>query len=466
MSEDFSKYVIGAVIKHGYSAYIDCAEFINDDSFSNMRDCVLWSVFRNIYEGNKPPQKVTGAEYIAAANRLGVGHEIKDNTQYLKQLSLIDTEPEAVIRAAKVIRKQQIKRDLELKMELALNDLRTLKIDFETSVDSITNKAESPIYEYIYSLNESSSQIKKMSDGAREYIYQLMSEPREYIGIPSFCNLWNDAVGGGFRPGLDLRSARRKAGKSSWAINDIKYICGKELRIPVLYLDREMPLEAGQLRITSSLAKTHIRKIERGQIEPGSKDHSAILKALNEFEGMPIYYANVALNTFDEILSMIRRWLIRTVSFADDGSVNPCLVIYDYFKLTDSNDIKGNVAEHQLIGFQATQLTNIGLKYNIPISGYVQSNQQKVVSLSDRLSQVCNALTYFVVLEDDELVANQNKWNRVIDIECCRFGEGLAPNDGIAAKLEGQYANIEIIGLLSKLSKEIPKKDSDDDASF
>ena len=459
---DFSQYVLSAVVRHGYEAYIDCAEIIDSDTFDDMRDSIIWTVYKNIYEGNNPPKRVTGAEYLSVARNIGYGTEIKENLKYIGELNQRETDSQQVIRAAKTLRKEQIKRDGILKMKLAINDLENLSITPSTSIDELISKIESPVFDYISSLSADTATIQKMSIGAREYINDLLENPRENIGIPSFCALWNDAVGGGYRPGLDLKSARKKQGKSTLAINDMKSIAGPSLRIPVLYLDKEMPLEAGQLRLTSSIAKTPINKIERGLINPGSKEHTSVMKALTEFEGMPVWYANVALTPFDEMLSMIRRWLVRIVGYGENGKINPALIVYDYVKLGDASELKGNTAEHQIIGFQATQLANLGIKYGVPISAYVQSNQENKVSQSDRLSWLCNALTYFVTPTDEERMANPQLGNRYYNVDCSRFGPGLAVSDVICMNLNGQYADIEVLGLKSKLGMAAPPEKNGD----
>ena len=51
-----------------------------------------------------------------------------------------------------------------------------------------------------------------------------------------------------------------------------------------------------------------------------------------------------------EQLSIIRRWLAREVGINDQGKANNCVIIYDYLKIMDSAEIKGDMKEYQVLG--------------------------------------------------------------------------------------------------------------------
>ena len=66
----------------------------------------------------------------------------------------------------------------------------------------------------------------------------------------------------------------------------------------------------------------------------------------------------------------MRRWISRVVGLNDKGKANDCVIIYDYLKLMDSAEIKGDMKEFQILGFMITALHNLSLKYEVPILNF------------------------------------------------------------------------------------------------
>ena len=458
-----SRYILGSLIQYGHDAFVECADIINEDSFIDDLHQILWKIFYTGFSRNNPPSKISGAEYLAIAKELGFADEVKDNKKLFNELKSKHIDLTSVRTNAALLRKQQTINDL-LFINAQTRE-KLLDISLNNSFDDIINAAQNPILDYLSKLSSSTiNDVKLLSDGAHEYINELLSNPRQYVGIPSFCEPWNLAVGGGYRPGLQLLSARRKIGKSNHAINDAKFIA--ELGIPILYLDREMMIEIAQTRMTSSLSKVKVYDIEHGNVNPASPDHNKILRALEKLSNLPIYYKNVAMCNDDEIVSIIKRWCLRYVGFADNGKMNPCLVILDYIKINSSGELGKDIREYQAIGFTATKLAAIGITYGIPISAYVQSNKEDEVSMSDRLSWLCNSLTYLRKPDDNELISVNNLYNRKIEIDCCRFVGGLNTKDFIALKMDGASSNLEVIGLKSQLNINHQGNDNNDDDTF
>jgi replicative DNA helicase len=445
--DETEKSVISAIITQGSEAFLEVDDLISSDSFSDDRHGIFYTVFSHIYNSTNPPKKVGWGEFLGAAEQLGLAPEVKDNKNYLAELKHNPCQLDNLRRYAGTLFKNQAKQELRAKAELAIRNLDA--IDVSESLDKIISTVETPIFEYIASLNTSSQNIKKLSDGAREYIYDLLGNPRQNLGVPSFIPQWNEAVGGGYRPGFHLISASSKVGKSSYSIADCKYIGG--LQIPCLYLDREMVIQVAQTRTIASISKVGTLDIEHGRINPGSIEHGKLLKALNELEELPLYYSNIAALSIDEVISLCRRWLVRYVGYGDNGKINPCLIILDYVKVSNSAEITKNTQEYQAVGFFAQKLADFGVSYDTTISAFCQSNRQNDVSMSDRLKHSCNSLSYLEKPDDDALIANTHLGNRLLRIDRTRYGPGLAPNDYIALKLEGRCTDFQVLGLASKL---------------
>ena len=133
--------------------------------------------------------------------------------------------------------------------------------------------------------------------------------------------------------------------------------------------------------------------------------------------------------------------MTKTVGFEDNGCTKPCLLIYDYLKLTGSSDIKHNIQETQLLGFLISAIHDFSTKYGIPTLATVQLNRDGVkndggeyAAGSDRFLWLGSSFTILrkkttTDLQEDP-PANGLKKLIVTDT---RFGPGMA---------EGEYINI------------------------
>jgi len=68
---------------------------------------------------------------------------------------------------------------------------------------------------------------------------------------------------------------------------------------------------------------------------------------------------------FADQLSIIRRWIMHDVGINKDGTSKPCIILYDYLKMADTQGITNNIAEHQLLGIMISNLLNIAVKLEI-----------------------------------------------------------------------------------------------------
>jgi len=114
-----------------------------------------------------------------------------------------------------------------------------------------------------------------------------------------------------------------------------------------------------------------------------------------------IYVAN---KDIDQVISIIRRWYYSVV-----GKGNPCLIAYDYIKLTGEK-LGNNVNETQLIGTKISKLKDLANDLSLPIITSMQLNRMAesshnkngdevdsgMISTSDRLSWFATFIGAFV----------------------------------------------------------------------
>ena len=142
-----------------------------------------------------------------------------------------------------------------------------------------------------------------------------------------------------------------------------------------------------------------------------------VQKAVDQLSNIPYSYATVAGKPFEQILNLIKRWIVQEVKTDENGKTNDCLIIYDYLKLMSSNSITNNIQEYQALGFQITSLHNLCVKLDIPCLSFVQLNRDGItkestdaVSGSDRLIWLCTSLQYLKLSLQKNLQRRTQCW--------------------------------------------------------
>ena len=159
---------------------------------------------------------------------------------------------------------------------------------------------------------------------------------------------------------------------------------------------------------------------------------------------------SIAGQPFENILSIMRKWVYQEVGFDENGRTKDCLIVYDYLKLMGSESISSSMQEYQVLGFQITQLHNFCVKYDVPCLSFVQLNRDgitkestDVVSGSDRLIWLCTSFSIFKLKSDEEIADDTDEnGNRKLVPIVARHGAGLD---------DGDYINMNMFGKFGKL---------------
>ena len=202
--------------------------------------------------------------------------------------------------------------------------------------------------------------------------------------------------------------------------------------------------------------------IETGKFNKSDLMKNMVLNAYHTLKGNDkFFYKSIAGRPFEEVMSIIRRWILKEVGFDDSGKTKDCLVIYDYFKLMDKSQLN-NLKEYEAMGYQISSFTDFTKEFDFPVMAFVQLNRQEDISQSDRLRWLCQSYTAFLP-KDAEMVAADGglmNGNRLLRVESCRFGPGIPSNDYINMMVNGDYNIAQELGLKSQLET---KDESSDD---
>lgn len=439
--------VLAALCQYGLDCYLDI-DFVDSEYFTDEVNQILFSCIHKTISENS---KVELTSILSAANSLGVAEVInnKEEMAFIRSLFNMSTHQEnAQVHAAKIA-KLKIARDL--KKTLASCQKSMDSITGEEDIVDMISMVENPVLDVtseIYQTSDNKTEI--IGDGVEEYLDYLSENVSDFVGIPTGFARYDAAIGGGLRRKcVDLIAARPKVGKSMFC--DAVAINVATNNVPVLVLDTEMGKEDHLNRILASISGVDIQKISTGKFSENEIEKEKVRAASEKLKDIPYHYISIAGQSFENILSIMRKWIYQHVGFDEEGRTNDCVIIYDYLKLMSSDGINPSMQEYQVLGFQITKLHNFMVKYDVPCLSFVQLNRDgitkestDVVSGSDRLIWLCTSFTIFKLKSDEEKAEdNPENGNRKLVPVVARHGEGLDDGDYISMKMFGSIGRLE-----------------------
>jgi len=450
--------VLAGICSYGIDCLVDVESLLDEETFSIDHNKVLYQCVKQLAKKSNVIQFV---DILAISQDLGLFEYVntQDVIKHIHGVLNTPIELDSVKDHAKKIRRLQFARALRKRLKDSYDDLSG--ITGEESLASIMGIAEEPIQKLTMSyIREDDSNPKLIGDNIRSYLDSL-DEVKEIIGISSGYKAYDKAIGGGFRrKTVSLIGARVKTGKSMLADN-ISVFVTKELKIPVLMLDTEMSTTDHHDRLLSNLANIAIDEIPTGKFRKDTEKTERIYSAASKIETIPYSYINISGKPFSEVLSIVKRWLMKNVGFDEFGNLKDCLVIYDYMKLMSSDSITKNIAEHQALGFQITELHNFCVQNDCACLAFVQLNRDGItseetdaVSGSDRLVWLCTNFSIFKAKSEEEKADDGiENGNRKLIPVVSRHGAGMGDEGYICLNMQGEFSRITEIGTIRRLKK-------------
>ena len=386
---------------------------------------------------------------LSAASRLGVSESINtpQELKYIKSLFDFPLAKENMFNFGIQIKKFEFARKIKKLTDKISKDVD--EISGSESINDIIQLLENPVTEFLRE-DDNGDVPKKIGENVKEYVDFLSTNKCDIIGIPTGFTKFDEAIGGGLRRKcVDLIAARPKVGKSVFADNVALNVAMKN--IPVLMLDTEMSKEDHLNRLLANMSGVPINEIATGKFADDQDKYDRVISSMKTLESIPYSYISVAGKPFDQILNLIKRWVMQEVKVDENGTTNNCVVIYDYLKLMSSSSISNNIQEYQALGFQITSLHNLCVKLDIPCLSFVQLNRDGItkestdaVSGSDRLIWLCTSFTIFKIKSTEELAEDgPNAGNRKLVPIVARHGAGLDDGDYINMVMQGSHAKLK-----------------------
>jgi len=437
--------VLAGLIQHGIDAYVSISDIISSDSFANYNNQLIYRCVDHCIKNDLSPDI---SAILAAANQLNISEQIntKQELKYIQSLMNFPVSQENVFNFAVQIKKFEFARKIK-KLTMKIHQDMD-EIHGSESIDEIISMLENPVTDFLRE-DDGGENPEKIGDGVDDYVTFLSENKCDIIGIPTGFARYDEAIGGGLRRKcVDLVSARPKVGKSVFADNVALNV--SSLGIPVLVLDTEMSKEDHLNRLIANISGTPINEVATGKFVDDPNKEQKVREAVARLESIPYSYISVAGKPFEQILNLIRRWVVQEVKTDESGKTNECLIIYDYLKLMSSSSITNNIQEYQALGFQITSLHNLCVKLDIPCLSFVQLNRDGItkestdaVSGSDRLIWLCTSFSIFKAKSPEELAEDGPKaGNRKLVPIVSRHGAGMDDGDYINMQMQGSHAKL------------------------
>jgi len=437
--------ILAGLVQHGIDGYISIADFITEDSFGHLNNQIIFKCLKDIF--NKE-QKIDAASILSSATSLNLLDSINtaQELKYIKSLFNFPVSKENIFSFGLQIKKFEFARKIKKLTHKISRDIDN--ISGTESINDIVQILENPVTEFLRE-DDGGESPKRIGENVKEYVDFLIENKCDIIGIPTGFKTYDEAIGGGLRRKcVDLVAARPKVGKSVFADNVALSVASKN--IPVLMLDTEMGKEDHLNRLLANISGIPINEIATGKFASDKEKYDKVQDAIDLLSKIPYNYISVAGKPFEQILNMIKRWVVHEVKTDDSGKTKDCVIIYDYLKLMSSSSITNNIQEYQALGFQITSLHNLCVNLDIPCLSFVQLNRDGItkestdaVSGSDRLIWLCTSFTIFKTKSTEELAEDgPNAGNRKLVPIVCRHGAGLDDGDYINMTMQGSYAKL------------------------
>ena len=451
--------VLSAVINNGADCFLDLSQFVSCDTFTDEQYAALWKCLAEIFKGETKKTDIPSILVTAKDLGLGIFFDSETKQKTLKRIANFPIESSNALSFAKKLKRLEIARNLVASLDKARKDLLT--VNGNESVNEIIAKAEKPIFETInlVSAINQNEQFQNVGDGVDELIEHIENNPNTTIGIPSGFDEWDNAIGDALTPGVHVIGARAKGAKS-FTVNNMGFNIADK-GIDVLVMDTEMPKMKHQFRLLSLISGVPSKDIRRGNYVNNRTQVRAIEAARQKLKTLPYQFILTSSMSIEEMISCMRRWVLKKVGYGDNGKIKPCVIFFDYLRITDPKEMT-DIKEYQALGLQMNALHAFALQYEVPIVALVQLNRDGIssevtsaVAGSDRILHSCTSLTFLKWKSSEEIGKDGPELgNKKMVVVASRDGEGSSG--------EGDYIHIGTKLSISKMwecgSTRRPKK--------
>jgi len=449
-------------------------DVVSEQDFTNSGAKVIYSLIKNLLLEDAAAQidyytLISRAEERGLKDFLSLTH----NGELLRAIEKTNVDIATLGRHVNAVKSATIKR-----VTIAtLDNLKDNVEEFSGPPIDLKNMVENTVFGAMQSLDRGDDDIVCLADTFEQSI-NTYADLNEIIGLNVGFPRWQRDCGGIRNGTVTGLFARAKAGKSQFSAHCAVKVA-VEQRLPTLYLDTELQLRNQQMRVAGILSGIPYSRIESGAWKESKEEVGKIKRAFEVVKDSPFYYKNISGRSYHHVLPVIRKFFHQKVR-ESKGDIPRCLVIYDYIKLMDMNDLKA-AAEWQILGFLLSAIHDVAAQLNIPILALGQLNREALrvdseatIAGSDRITHNVDSLTIMRAKRPEEIeLDGEQRGNYMLKALLARNGPGHDYNDWVNVHFDkgaGQFVedkrNSEILAAIQALRPIAERLEEDDIGQF
>jgi len=437
------KVFLAGVAKHPQKLF-EFVEYLDEEDFQHSATRMTFEAMRSLVI-DKEAEKISKAKLVAEARALGHQNYLSatKNGQWIDELLVEEVAEHEVDSHFLEVKRQSLKDQYRTSFQ----DLSDYLSATDDPLSIMIGKVEQSIINKVNMIDKGEHAIVDMREGFWDFIDSVADDPG-HLGLDLGYPLWQERIGQVRNGAITFLVATTKAGKSQFGMRAA--ITAARKGLPVLYLDSELNKHDQWIRQAAMLTKvpseyietgfwnmTEAQLIEQGVTDPSQRDEIiAYGKRLRDprvreaVQKMPIYYQSISGLNVADVIPHMRRWLLTHVKPDRETRVPQCLIIYDYIKLTMTDEVRrGVLQEWQQHGLNVAELHDFANKYNIPMMAFGQTNNEiddnlRCVAGAKRISENVDSITLFKRKTDREL-AEDGTGTHLVRIFAARYGRAL-----------------------------------------
>lgn len=165
----------------------------------------------------------------------------------------------------------------------------------------------------------------------------------------------------GFRPGLHVVAARPSVGKTSFAVNLMRFWCDQG--IPVVFCSLDMPQKEVMRRFVAEHSRVSVSK---ALFSPTKSDLAALEKSMQTVKGWPLTV--VECHDVDDL---------KTVATVEKQAGRCAVLVVDYLQLLHSRALgKEDAVEYARISYVSDTLKRLANSEHLPVVALAQLNRE------------------------------------------------------------------------------------------
>ena len=220
--------ILSSIWQAGDEAYSEVNDLLTFRSFTEPTNQAVFRCFCKIFE-SEHDTIIDYAVLLSTADTLGLGGIVGDPKEknYLRAISNMPVSITNVRKLAAKIHKLEITRLARHQLQLASENL--LSVTGDEAISHIMGMVENPVFDLSTLIADTQGAgTSLMGEGLSEYVDYLSENVREQVGISTGFLEYDNAIGGGLRPGtVNMIGARPKAlryGSKVWTKHGSKKI--------------------------------------------------------------------------------------------------------------------------------------------------------------------------------------------------------------------------------------------------